>query len=104
MIAATVRNMLLINLGLIMTMPTICIAALTGMSNEHNRNEFLTVSAEQASWVGELIFVRFLGKSSQIFAEIPSKTLIQRYKLIKNRFQSNFAQGASDYFFNQLGA
>lgn len=52
-IATTVKNLLLIDLGLILALPTIVIAAMSGIPNEHNRNEFLSITPEEASWIGK---------------------------------------------------
>lgn len=51
-IASTVKNLLLIDMGLIFALPTIVIASLTGISNEHNRNEFVSISPTEATWIG----------------------------------------------------
>ena len=51
-IATTVKNLLLIDWGLVTTFPTILIAAMTGVSNEHNRNESISITASEATWIG----------------------------------------------------
>lgn len=38
-------------------MPTIIVPALSGIQNEQNRNEFLSITPEQASWIGKT-FIR----------------------------------------------
>lgn len=38
-------------------MPTIVIPAVTGILNENNRNEFLTMTAEEASWIGSVEYL-----------------------------------------------
>lgn len=45
-------NLLTIDAGLIFALPGIVIPALTGILNEHNRNEFLTITAHEAAWMG----------------------------------------------------
>lgn len=52
-IATTVKNLLLVELGLIMSFPTIVIAATTGKSNGFNRHEMLSFTSTDASWIGE---------------------------------------------------
>ncbi|XP_055308983.1 facilitated trehalose transporter Tret1-like [Sitodiplosis mosellana] len=56
-IATTVKNLLLTDLGLITTFPSILIPALTGISNEHNRNEFITITPSEASWLGSICYL-----------------------------------------------
>lgn len=45
--------MLIVGTGLAYAAPTILIAAMSGISNEHNRNEYLSITPEQATWLGE---------------------------------------------------
>lgn len=45
--------MSLLNNGLAISFPTIIIPALTGLNSQHNPDEHLTITAEQASWIGE---------------------------------------------------
>lgn len=52
-LATTIKNIHLIDLGLIMAMPGIVIPALSGIQNEHNRDEFLTITSTQSSWMSE---------------------------------------------------
>lgn len=52
MIAATVKNLHAIDYGFLVMMPTIVVPQLTGFTNEHNRNEILSISAIDASWIG----------------------------------------------------
>lgn len=52
-IATIVKNMLVIDLGLICALPVILIAALTGISNQHNRDEYLSITVAEASWLGK---------------------------------------------------
>lgn len=52
MLASTVKNFLLLDLGLSIAFPTIVIPALTGLNKENNPNEFLHLIAYQASWLG----------------------------------------------------
>lgn len=54
-VATTVKNFLLLDLGLSIAFPAIIIPALTGIPNEYNRNEFLSLTPEQASWLGRSI-------------------------------------------------
>lgn len=53
MIASTVKNFLLLDLGLSIAFPTIVIPALTGLNDQVNPNETIHMSAAQASWLGE---------------------------------------------------
>lgn len=52
MIASTVKNFLLLDLGLSIAFPTIVIPALTGLNMEVNPNETIQISPAQASWLG----------------------------------------------------
>lgn len=52
-IATFIGNIHLIDLGLAMAMPSIIIPALTGISNQSNRNEFLSIGASEASWISK---------------------------------------------------
>lgn len=51
--ATTVENMLLFDMGLCNAFASIVIPALTGIMNEHNLNETLTLTPVQASWLGK---------------------------------------------------
>lgn len=51
-IAATVKSLHTVDWGLILAMPTIIIPSLTGIPNDQNRNEFLTMNGAEASWIG----------------------------------------------------
>lgn len=53
-VAASVNNMILFDIGLYMVIPGLIIPALTGILNEHNRNETLKLTAVQASWLGNV--------------------------------------------------
>lgn len=53
LVATTVENMLLFDMGLCNSFPFLIIAALTGIPNEHNRNETLSLTPIQASWLGK---------------------------------------------------
>lgn len=44
--------MLIVDIDLSYAFSTILIAAMTGLLNEHNRDEYLTITSEQASWLG----------------------------------------------------
>lgn len=52
-IALTVKNVHQMDAGIVFAFSTIVIPPLTGITNEYNRNEFLKISGEQASWIGE---------------------------------------------------
>ena len=52
-IATIVKNLLIVDLGLIGAFPVILIASMTGNSNEHNRNEILSITPVQATWLGK---------------------------------------------------
>lgn len=52
-VATTVKNFLLFGMGMCQAFPGIVIPALTGIPNEHNRNESLSLSAVEASWLGK---------------------------------------------------
>lgn len=54
-LATTVKNFLLLDLGLSIAFPGIIIPALTGIPNEYNKDEFLSMTPEQASWLGKSI-------------------------------------------------
>lgn len=47
------KNFIVIDSGLTTSLSAIMIAALTGIQNEHNQNEFLKITPVQASWLGE---------------------------------------------------
>lgn len=51
-LATTVKNSVLIDGGLIAALPTVIIPALTGISNEYNRNETLSITPIEASYIG----------------------------------------------------
>lgn len=55
-VASTVKNFLLLDLGLSIAFPSIIIAALTGRSNKYNQNELLSLTWDQASWLGRSWF------------------------------------------------
>lgn len=44
--------MLLFDMGLCDSFPAIIIPALTGIANEHNQHEQLSLAADEASWLG----------------------------------------------------
>lgn len=52
-IATVVTTALLLDIGLSVSYPTVLISALTGLNNETNPNEFLRMSAVEASWMGK---------------------------------------------------
>lgn len=47
----------MINISMTMTMTTIIIASLNVIQNEPNRDEFLSIDASQASWIGSVTFL-----------------------------------------------
>lgn len=51
-IASTVKNFLLLDLGLSIAFPTIVIPALMGLNNALNPDETVHLTAVQASWLG----------------------------------------------------
>lgn len=56
-LATTVKNFLLLDIGMSVAFPAIIIPALTGISNEYNKNEGLSLTPEQASWLGSIAFI-----------------------------------------------
>lgn len=52
-IATVVTNLHIVSIGLISIFPTILIPALTGFQNDQNRNEFLTMTGSETSWIGK---------------------------------------------------
>lgn len=56
-IATTVKNFHMFNVGLVVAMPAIIIASLSGIHNERNQNEFLHATASQSSWIGSLTYL-----------------------------------------------
>lgn len=54
-IASTVKNFLLLDIGLSVAFPTIVIPALMGLNNAVNPNESVHLNAVQASWLGKAI-------------------------------------------------
>lgn len=59
-VASTVKNFLIFDVGLSVAFPAIIIPALTGLPNEYNRNELLSLTKEQASWLGRSWLFYFL--------------------------------------------
>lgn len=51
--ASTANNLQILDFGLTMAVPAIVIAALTGMNDDMNANEYVRVTAMQASWLGK---------------------------------------------------
>lgn len=92
-VATTIKNFLLFDLGLVFLLPTIVIPALTGLPNDHNRDEFLTITAVQASWLGEfsiLIFLYSYHTRSMLhfkFIDLNYYHIFQRSTLFKNNDQ-----------------
>lgn len=56
-LASTIKNFLLLDLGLSIAFPTIVIPALTGLNSEINPNETIQLTAVQASWLGSIGYV-----------------------------------------------
>ncbi|XP_055307472.1 facilitated trehalose transporter Tret1-like, partial [Sitodiplosis mosellana] len=56
-VATLVKNMLLFDLGMCIAIPGIIIPALTGITNEFNRNEYLSLTPSQVSWLGSVNYV-----------------------------------------------
>lgn len=54
-IATTIKNVHIVDWGLTGAMPTLIIPALTGLQNEQNRDELLSMDGSEASWIGEPI-------------------------------------------------
>lgn len=52
-VAVSVKNLLILDLVLGLVLPSIIIPPLTGIPNEHNRNETLRLTPTQASWLGK---------------------------------------------------
>lgn len=89
--------MLLFDMGLCNSFPFIIIAALTaGNANDHNRNESLSLSAVQSSWMGSIGYITEIagavlssvitGKMDDYFDEIGQKQMqtfwLKKTKLI----------------------
>lgn len=62
--------MLTFQFGLCMSFSGIVIAALTGVSNEHNNKEKLTLTGTQASWIGNSFLAKLINFeiTNQLFA------------------------------------
>lgn len=54
-LATTVENLILFEIGLQIAVSAIIIPALTGLTNEFNRNETLSLTPSQASWLSEFV-------------------------------------------------
>lgn len=67
-LATTIRNLHVCENGLIMAIPVIIIPSLTGIPNDANRNELLSITPDQATWIGEIEIVRFHRFNFQITA------------------------------------
>lgn len=52
-LATSVKNLILFDIGLQKAIPGIIIPALTGLRNDHNLNETLSLTSVQASWLGK---------------------------------------------------
>lgn len=57
-LASTAKNLLLLDLGMAVSFPTIVIPALRGLK-AHDNNDFLTFTDSQASWFGKKTFFCF---------------------------------------------
>ncbi|KAG5680532.1 hypothetical protein PVAND_010037 [Polypedilum vanderplanki] len=55
-LASTAKNLLLLDLGMAVSFPTIVIPALRGLK-EHDSNDILSFTAEQASWFASIAFI-----------------------------------------------
>lgn len=60
-LASTAKNLLLLDLGMAVSFPTIVIPALKGLK-AHDNQDFLSFTDSQASWFGEIksLFIAFL--------------------------------------------
>lgn len=56
-LASTIKNFLLLDLGLSVAFPTIVIPALTGHGNSYNADEYLRLSPSDASWFGSIAYI-----------------------------------------------
>lgn len=56
-LASTIKNFLLLDLGLSVAFPTIMIPALTGVANSYNADEYLKMSPSEASWFGSIAYI-----------------------------------------------
>lgn len=57
-----VTTLLLLDIGVSVSYPTVVISALTGLNNESNPNELLHMNAAETSWMGEMdefFFIKF---------------------------------------------
>lgn len=72
MLASTVKNLLLVDIGFQIAFGAIVIAALSGIKNEYNQNETLSLSPSEASWLGKCSFNIYLNFYS---FKIPSHNL-----------------------------
>lgn len=55
-VATTIKNLLIFDMTLCAAFPGIIIPALTGLPNEHNIKERLTMTSVQATWLGTSLF------------------------------------------------
>ncbi|XP_031636130.1 uncharacterized protein LOC116349018 [Contarinia nasturtii] len=56
-LAVTVKNLLILDLGFCYAFAIIAIPALTGIHNKYNQNETLLITVAEASWIGSLMHV-----------------------------------------------
>lgn len=68
--------MLLFGMGLSGTFPVIIIPALTGILNDHNQNETLTLTASEASWLGNFVFFQSPNNKSVFYYENRAKNVM----------------------------
>lgn len=52
MLASSAKNLLIVNFGLAIAFSTILIPALTGLNPALNPNETLSITPDQATWIG----------------------------------------------------
>ncbi|XP_031635118.1 facilitated trehalose transporter Tret1-like [Contarinia nasturtii] len=71
-IATTVKNFLMFDVGLNIGLPTVLVAALTHVSNEHNQNESLSITPALASWLGSVSYLfQPIGSMLSVFITDP---------------------------------
>lgn len=52
-IASSVKNLIIVDFGLSIAYSTILIPALTGLNSAHNPDETLSITPDQATWLGK---------------------------------------------------
>lgn len=63
-LASMANNLQILDYGLTMAIPSIVIAALTGMNDDMNANEYVRVTGLQASWLGTYQACQIISKNS----------------------------------------